>query len=285
MRIIQPIAPDVFRIKADNPSPLTGTGTNSYLLRGTDGAVLIDPGPDTPAHLGAILAALAGEVLQAILITHPHVDHSAAAPKLAAITGAQIYSFGPAPKYDAAAQEGADLTHYPDITLPDGAQIVLAGLPIDVIHTPGHMQGHLCFGWQGTLFSGDHVMGWATSLVSPPEGDMAAYRASLRKLQGQDYARYLPGHGEAIENPKARLAELIAHRDMREAQIRAALKSSPATALEIAAQVYHDIPDALRPAAARNVLAHLIELTQRALVKGDLTRALKGDITAPFALG
>lgn len=265
------IGPDLWRIRADNPSPLTGTGTNSYVLRAADGAILIDAGPDLPAHRQAILSALNGARLQAIFITHPHQDHSAAAPWLAAQTGAKIYSFGPAPCRDG--QEGADLRHHPDIALADGARVTIAGFDISAIHTPGHMHPHLCFGYRDMLFSGDHVMGWATSLVAPPDGDMATYRASLRKLQGLGYARYLPGHGEDITDPESRLAYLIDHRAKREAQILAALAQGPSDPQSIAALIYTDIPPALLPAAAQNVLAHLIELTRLGRVKGDAARA------------
>lgn len=265
---ISHVAPDVLRLRAANPSPLTGTGTNCYLLHGGDGAVLIDAGPDLDGHIAAILAALNGLPLRAILITHPHLDHSAAAPRLAAQTGAKVYSFGPPARHDGAGQEGADFAHIPDIELRDGAQISFGDIAITALHTPGHMQGHLCFAYRDILFSGDHVMGWATSLVGPPEGDMAAYRASLRKLQGLPFARFLPGHGEAVESPAARLDYLIDHRNQREAQILAALAAGPASAESIAARIYTDIPPALLPAAAQNVLAHLIELAAGGQVQG-----------------
>ncbi len=271
--------PDVLRLRAGNPSPLTGTGSNSYLLRGAGGAVLVDAGPALPAHVAQILAALQGAPLQAILITHPHLDHSGAAPALAAATGAVIYSFGPAARHRSASQDGADFTHHPDVHLAEG-QITLAGLDITVVHTPGHMQGHLCFGLRDMLFSGDHVMGWASSLVASPEGDMAAYRASLRRLQGAGFRHYFPGHGEGIADPEARLADLIAHRNLREAQIIAALGAGPLGAADLARNIYTGLPQPLLTAAAQNVLAHLIELAAmgRAHCKGP------ADIHAPFTL-
>ena len=266
--VISRIAPDVLRLRAANPSPLTGSGTNCYLLCGGDGAVLIDAGPDLDGHIAATLAALNGVALHAILITHPHLDHSAAAPRLAAQTGARIYSFGPPTRHGGAGQEGADFAHHPDVVLGNGAQINVGDIAMTALHTPGHMQGHLCFGYRDVLFSGDHVMGWATSLVGPPEGDMAEYRANLRKLQGLPYARYLPGHGEAVEDPAARLDYLIQHRNQREAQILAALDGGPASAQSMAANIYADVPPALLPAAAQNVLAHLIELAAMGRVQG-----------------
>ena len=266
--VISPITPNVLRLRAANPSPLTGTGTNCYLLRGGDGAVLIDAGPDLDGHIAATLAALNGLPLRAILITHPHLDHSAAAPRLAAQTGAKVYSFGLPARHGGAGQEGADFAHIPDGVLGDGAQISFGDVAVTALHTPGHMQGHLCFGFRDLLFSGDHVMGWATSLVGPPEGDMAAYRASLRKLQGLPFARYLPGHGEAVNEPSARLDYLIQHRNQREAQILAVLGGGPASAESIAGKIYTDIAPALLPAAAQNVLAHLIELGAMGRVQG-----------------
>jgi hydroxyacylglutathione hydrolase len=265
---VSKIPPDILRLRAANPSPLTGSGTNCYLLRGGDGAVLIDAGPDMDCHIAATLAALNGTPLRAILITHPHLDHSAAALRLAAQTGARIYSFGPPARHAGAGQEGADFAHSPDVVLHDGAQISFGDIAIAALHTPGHMRGHLCFGYRDVLFSGDHVMGWATSLVGPPEGDMAAYRASLRKLQGLPFAQYLPGHGEPVDDPAARLDYLIQHRNEREAQILAALADGTASAETIAAKIYTDIPSALLPAAAKNVLAHLIELAALGRVIG-----------------
>lgn len=254
------MASDVLRLRADNAAPMTGTGSNCYLVFGAGGAVLVDAGPDLPGHIAQVLAALNGAMLRAILITHPHLDHSGAAPALASATGARVYSYGPAPRYGDAGGEGVDLTHSPDHTVPGDGHLVLAGMEFAAIHTPGHMQGHLCFGLRDMLFSGDHVMGWATSLVAPPHGDMAAYRASLRKLQGLGYARLLPGHGEVVENPPARLTFLQGHRTQREAQILATLARGPASAANLAQAIYTDLTPALLPAAAQNVLAHLIEL-------------------------
>lgn len=254
------LTPDVVRITAGNASAMTGDGTNSYIVFGAGGAVVIDPGPDLDSHLSALLAVLGAHALGAILITHPHADHSALAPRLAAKTGARIASFG-APARGHMGGEGVDHTHQPDIILHAGAAH-FAGVDITVLHTPGHMHGHLCFGIKDMLFSGDHVMGWSTSLIAPPEGDMAAYRRSLNLLQGAGYTRYLPGHGAVIEQPDTRLQDLLDHRSTREAQIMAALALGQMNAAQIAALVYKGLPQALLPAAAQNVLAHLIELAQ-----------------------
>lgn len=268
------LEPDLRQIRADNPSALTGTGTNTYLL-GRGAVVVIDPGPALPVHLAAILAALdPGETIAAILVTHCHRDHSALAPALAERTGALTYAYGAAHSGRSALMqdlaqgglasggEGFDEHFRPDRTLADGDILSVGGLRIEALHTPGHTGCHLCFGIGARLFSGDHVMGWATSLVSPPDGDMAAYMASLAKLAARDWITAYPGHGQAIEAPHARLADLTHHRTMRETAILAALRDGPATPAALTARIYADTDPALWPAAQRNLLAHLIKLWQ-----------------------
>jgi glyoxylase-like metal-dependent hydrolase (beta-lactamase superfamily II) len=166
-----------------------------------------------------------------------------------------------------------DHSFAPDHRLTDGQTLTIGPLTVEAIHTPGHMAGHMSFACEGLLFSGDHAMGWATSLVSPPEGDMGAYMAALDRLACRPWMRMLPGHGEPVAAPTERLLELIAHRRAREAQIRAELARAPGTAANLAARIYLDTPAALMPAAARNVLAHLIDLTERnlALAEGEIT--------------
>ena len=277
---ITELADGILRLRAANSGPMTGTGTNTYVLSGPDGTVVIDPGPQSAPHLSAILAAIGSTALRAILITHAHLDHTALTPALVAATAARVMAYGGATSGRSARMqgladqlgaggEGADHGFAPDDLLRDEQTLDLAGLQIKVLHTPGHMGGHLCFGLGGVLFSGDHVMGWSTSLISPPDGDMSAYMAQLARLSRHPWGQFLPGHGEVITDPAARLAHLITHRRAREAQLLAVLRTAPATAARIAAQLYRDISPTLLPAATRNILAHLIDLHDRNQVATD----------------
>lgn len=264
------VAPGVRRVLARNPSPMTFTGTATYLV-GEGPVAVIDPGPDDPAHRAAVLGALGGATVSAILLTHAHRDHSAGAAALQAATGAPSLAFGPHgagrdPRFEGltglGGGEGADLAFQPDRRLAHGETVDAGSQLLTALHTPGHVSNHLCFALEGAgvLFTGDHVMTWASSLVSPPDGDMAAYMASLRMLHRRDDATILPGHGHPSRDPQRLIGWLIAHRQMREAQILAALRDGPATADELAARLYADVDPRLLPAAARNVLAHLLAL-------------------------
>ena len=272
--------PGLRRVLAPNPSPLTGAGTNSYIL-GQERVAVIDPGPDDPAHLAALLAALApGERVGWIVLTHSHRDHAGLARALADATGAPMLGFGPVEAGRSAVMaalagtglqgsEGVVGGFTPDETLGHGATLDGDGWRLQALHTPGHMANHLCLRWGAAVFSGDHVMGWASTLVSPPEGDMGQYMASLDALEGVGAARLYPGHGAPVADPAARIAELRAHRRMREGQIITALADGPADCTTLAARLYTDTPPALLGAAARNVLAHLIDLHSRGMVTTD----------------
>lgn len=281
------LAPGLRRVVAPNPSPMTLHGTNTYLL-GTGDVAVIDPGPEIESHLEAILDALApGERVSHIVVTHSHRDHSPLSRRLAAETGAPVLAFGTheegrAPVMAALAEsglagggEGVDLDFAPDIRLKDGAVVEGGDWRLEALWTPGHLTNHLCLVWEDAVFTGDHVMGWASSLVSPPDGDLTAFMASCRRLRTRQDRIYFPGHGDPVENPAERLDWLIGHRLAREGQILAALAAGPATAAELARAIYTDTPPALLPAAKRNVFAHLIDLATRgeARAQGPLSPA------------
>lgn len=267
----QEIVPGVRRLTCDNPSKMTYTGTQSYLIGQREIAV-VDPGPGDPAHLAAIRRAAAGARIAAILVTHSHRDHSPGARALAAETGAPVYGYGAhgagmTPIMETLAAEGrlgggegADPGFAPDLTLAEGAEVTGPDWSIQALHTPGHISNHLCFALRGTgiLFSGDTVMGWATTLVSPPEGDMRAFMASLDRLGTRADCLYLPGHGPEVTDPAALIAEQRAHRLKRRDAILAALADGPETAAGLTRAIYRDVDPALWPMAERNVLATLI---------------------------
>lgn len=256
-------------LTANNPSPLTGPGTNTFLI-GTSDIAVIDPGPDDPDHRAAILDAAGDGRIAMILVTHAHKDHSAGARKLAEATGASIAAFGAptdgrSPAMAALANagigggEGLDSAFMPDRRLADGEIVAGDGWQLEALHLPGHFAGHLCFAWGDTLFSGDLILGWASTLISPPDGDLIDYLRSLQRVTRLAPRRLLPAHGDPVEDPAARIAFLTAHRHSRTASILAALQDGPSTARELADRLY-DVPANLRPAAARNVLAHLLAL-------------------------
>jgi glyoxylase-like metal-dependent hydrolase (beta-lactamase superfamily II) len=243
---------------------------------------VIDPGPDDHAHLAALLAELQpGETVSHIFVTHSHLDHSGGARRLSAITGAPVLAFGGSGAGQSdrmrqlvaegldSAGEGADSGFRPDLTLADGDVTAGDTWSLTALHCPGHFGNHLCFLAGGIAFTGDHVMGWSSSLISPPDGDMTDYLASLDRLSEAGSATGCAGHGPVIADLPARIAELAAHRRMREAGILHRLAAGTGDALSIAAALYTDTPPALMPAAARNVLAHLIDLQGRNLVACD----------------
>ncbi len=270
------------RVIAPNPSPMTYWGTNSYLVGRGGGLAVIDPGPADSAHLAALKAAVGpGEHISHILVTHAHLDHSPLARVLARETGAPVLAFGPARAGQSPVMaelmarglggggEGVDHDFAPDQALADGAVIAGDGWEITALHTPGHMANHLSFDLQGHVFTGDHVMGWASSLVSPPDGDLTQFMASCARLAARDDIAYHPGHGAPVEDPAARINWLINHRKAREAAILAALQGAPVTLPALTRAVYTDTPPELMKMAERNVFAHLVDLFGRARVTVD----------------
>jgi glyoxylase-like metal-dependent hydrolase (beta-lactamase superfamily II) len=270
MARLEQVAPGVRRLLAPNPSHFTFTGTQTYVV-GAGEVAVIDPGPDDPAHVEALAHALSGERVSAILVTHTHRDHSPASRPLAAATGAPIIGCAPfaiaddGPRADAA----FDFDYAPDLVLADGGRVAGDDWTLEAVATPGHTSNHLCFAYseQSALFTGDHVMGWSTTIVSPPDGDMAAYMASLERLLARDDAIYFPTHGPAIETPHDHVKALIAHRRGREAQIVGQLAAGEGRIPAMVRALYTDIDPALHPAAARSVLAHLIDLRERGRVR------------------
>lgn len=268
----------VRRVLAPNPSPMTYHGTNSYLI-GTGDVALVDPGPNIAAHSDALMAALQkGERISHILVTHSHVDHSPLAAPMAQALGVPVYAFGAATAGRSAQMqvlakaglvaggEGIDTSFSPDIPLADGETLAHGDWSLTALHTPGHLSNHLCFAFGDVLLSGDHVMGWASSLVSPPDGDMAAYMASTRRLAAQHWSIIHSGHGAPISDPASRLGFLITHRQQREAAILAQLARGISTIPALTEMLYTETPAALHPAAQRNVLAHLLDLAAQGRV-------------------
>lgn len=266
------IEPLVTRVLAPNPSPYTYTGTQSYVVGERDVAV-IDPGPDDPAHLAALAAAIAGRPVEAIVVTHHHRDHSPASRPLARMTGAPIV--GAAPLVRGGPSSSFDADYAPDRVMAEGDLVAGKGWTLQAIATPGHSSQHLAFALPeaqdgaGALFSGDHVMGWSTSIVPPPDGDMGEYMASLDKLQHRDDRVYYPGHGDAVENPRRLVRHMIGHRRQREAQALRLLGERASALLELTRAMYAGLDERLLPAAERSVLAHLIDLERRGRVRRD----------------
>lgn len=263
----------LLRIVAPNPSPMTADGTNSYVL-GTSDVAVIDPGPDIQQHLDALEAAIADRPVRAILVTHAHLDHSPAAHPLARRTGAPVLAFGPVvPRNglgDIGGGEGVDRTFRPDRTLAHGGQVQGRDWTLKALHTPGHMADHLSFHWieANATFTGDTVMGWASTMISPPDGHLGQFLTSLDVLEDLEARQFHPGHGPVVEAPAARCRALRDHRADRTQAILTALPTAP-TIAALVQRIYVDTPRTLHGAAARNVLAHLLYLSELRQIRAD----------------
>jgi len=261
----------VRRLVAPNPSAFTFTGTCSYIL-GQGELAIVDPGPDSDAHLAALLVATRGERVRYILVTHTHRDHSSLAAKLKAATGAEllgarahVFHDGPEKGFDAS----HDATYAPDRALAEGETLALDGVTLTTLETPGHAANHVCFALEEekSVLTGDHVMAWSTSVIAPPDGHMGDYMASLEKLRARDDATFWPGHGGPVTDPNRYLRALVGHRRQREAAILARLDAGPATVPEIVASAYPELDPRLVKAAGLSTLAHLQDLMRRGLAE------------------
>jgi glyoxylase-like metal-dependent hydrolase (beta-lactamase superfamily II) len=275
--------PLVRRVLAPNPSPYTYTGTQTWLVGAGDEIAVIDPGPagsgmsvGDPAdingegHVEAILRAVGDAKIAAIICTHTHRDHSPAAAPLQRATGAPIIGCAPLALLDSGprADSAFDPDYAPDHVMQDGETVSGKGWTLQAVTTPGHTSNHICYALleSGALFTGDHVMKWSTSVVSPPDGDMAAYMASLQKLYDRDDKVYYPAHGPAVENPRQLVRGMIGHRRQRERQILKLLETAPHAIPDMVAAMYKGLDPRLTGAAGRSVLAHLVDLQNKGRV-------------------
>jgi glyoxylase-like metal-dependent hydrolase (beta-lactamase superfamily II) len=268
------VSPLIRRVIADNPGPFTYLGTGTYIV-GRDEVAVIDPGPDDPAHLAAILAATTGERITHIAITHHHADHSPLAGPLQAATGAPIYGCAVvSPEEDDGGvkmEAGHDLAFRPDVSLCGGGALSGPGWTLEAIPTPGHTSNHLCYALpeENACFTGDHIMGWSTTVITPPDGDMTAYIDSLQRIRARGFATLWPTHGPPIREPDSFLAAYLAHRQERIDQILQALAAGPASIGELVPRLYADVDPRLHPAAARSMLAAILHLVRQGKLATD----------------
>ncbi len=274
----QSLSPLVTRVTANNPGPFTFTGTGVFII-GTDEVAVLDPGPVSPDHKKALDAALVGKTVTHVLVTHHHIDHSPLAAPLAKQHGCKVYGFGQQPRQpdggEIRLEAGDDLSFKPDVEIRCGHVFRGKGWTLEAIHTPGHTSNHMCYALheENTLFSGDHIMGWSTSVVSPPDGDMGDYLRCLEAVKDRNFDIIRPTHGPAITDVRPFLQAYIDHRHDREKQICTALEAGLNRVCDMVAKIYVDVDKRLHPAAAHSVLAHLIHMceTGRVTCDGDLT--------------
>ncbi len=279
-----PLSPLVRRVVADNPGPVTFTGTCSYVV-GRGRVAILDPGPDLPGHVAALLDAVRGETVTHVVVSHTHKDHSPAARAVQAATGARIVGCGPHRAARALAagevnvlEASADLDYRPDLEMREGDAVEGPGWRLEAVETPGHMANHLAFALpqERALFSADHVMAWATSFVGPPDGSMSAYMASLDKMRARDDDLYWPGHGGPVREPQRFVRALVHHRRQREASILNRLAAGDRTIAEIVPAIYQGLAPALHGAAGLSVFAHLEDLVERGVAVTDGPPTLDG---------
>ena len=281
---VREIAPGVRAIPANNPGPFTFKGTMSYIV-GRGKVAILDPGPDDDAHVASLLDAVRGEAVTHIFVTHTHRDHSPAVPKVKAATGARVYAQGPhrlarplhigeTHRLDAS----ADMDFRPDVALADGDVVAGDGWTLEAVTTPGHTANHMAFALKEAdlLFAGDHVMGWSTTIVAPPDGAMSDYMASLHKLARRPEPLYLSGHGMPVRDAPRYVAHLIRHRQAREASIMHRLHKGAADIPTIVKAVYIGLDPRLVGAAALSVLAHMEDLVARGVVATDGPPSIEG---------
>lgn len=268
------LSPLISRVLAPNPGPFTFKGTGVYLVGAHDSVAVIDPGPSITEHLSALKLVIGARRISHILVTHSHRDHSPAAVALKAWSGAPVYGLPDhaAPSHEeGAVDEAHDHDFVPDVMVHDGMRIAGEGFTFECVATPGHTANHVCYALmeEKALFSGDHVMGWSTSVVAPPDGDMGQYLASLEKLLARGETLFYPTHGSPIPDAHAWARQLIDHRRKREEQILAALGARPGSAADLVPRLYPDIAPALYAAAAQQVRAHLLHLGEKGAVMRD----------------
>jgi len=263
----QQVSPLIRRLVANNPGPFTFRGTGVYII-GRGDVAIIDPGPDDPSHIEALLRAVEGERVTHILVTHRHMDHSPAAHPLAERTGAKVYASTVPPKpsdCDALRLEAGD-DHYftPDIDVVDGERFSGPGWTIEAVSTPGHTTNHMAYALleENALFPGDHIMGWSTTVIGPPDGDMTDYFESLEKVRDRGYDTLWPTHGPPVRDATSFVQAFIDHRLEREAQIIEQMRAGKTAIKDMVSVIYADVDKRLHPAACHSVLAHMIRLVQ-----------------------
>lgn len=281
---VETLSPLIRRVLCDNPGPFTHKGTVTYII-GTGRVAILDPGPDDPAHVAAVLEAVKGEQVEAILVTHTHRDHSPATPAIKTATGAPVYAEGPHRAARALTlgetnplDASGDRDFVPDVALDDGAVVSGPGWTVEAVFTPGHTANHMAFALkeEDALFSGDHVMAWSTTIVAPPDGAMGDYMASLDKLRAREERIFWPGHGGPVREPAKFMRALAHHRRLREAAILKRIEAGDRAIPDIVAAIYEGLDPRLKGAAGLSVFAHLEDLVARGLVATDGPPTLSG---------